>query len=412
MVFKLLENEQKKPLLSKESIHRLPAQMIKGGLAAIPGIAGDFLSWPYAGINKLVSSLGGENVPYEKSALGKILPTTEKHVENLEEIPYLKPKNKLEKFTSDVGQNTMNLFMPGSLLRRGGLRGSSLLGSFATSLGANTGGEVVTDWTGDPKKGAYTKMGILFLGSLFDKPSINNEIQNLYQRSDQLLPQNATVNARGLEGNLNGLRNRILAGRQIEDLAPSERFVVDQADSFLRQINNGTASVPTLRAGLRSLNENLQRAVYEAPNRATRVRARSLAGQINRHVNHTLRDYGRQNPEWYDTFSRANDAFGTMQQSNFVTRYIENNITGNPITHGLLHALGIGVDIATGVVPYQASKIIYRIAQSPELRRMYLRIFSSATAENAPRMNAEIKKLDQKMQKEDKTKKTRFRILE
>jgi hypothetical protein len=255
-------------------------------------------------------------------------------------------------------------------------------------------------------------MGIMFFSSLLNKPGVQREISNLYNRADQLLPQNATVNANRLQNQLNQFRDRILVGRQPRDLAPSETFALDQADTILRQIQNGQANVGTLRSSLRSLNENLQRAVYEAPDQGARVRARSLATNINRHVNETLEDYGRTNPEWWNTFRGAQEAHGTMMQSNFVSRFIENNIVGHPMTHGLMHALGVGIEGAfSALLPYQAIKIGYRIWNSPVLRRHYTRLVSSAASENAPVMNREIKKLDTLLQKEDE-KKPKYRILD
>lgn len=411
MPYKLLPETPKENMIGVESLHRLPAQVVTGAAAVVPGIFGDVASIPYAGINALTTALGGKDVPYEQSPLGKVLPTTAQHAQNLQSaIPYLKPKNKLEKFVNEVSSDTVSLFLPGGALRSVGLRGTTALRSFATSLGANAAGEAVKDLTGDPKKAAYTKMGIMFFGSLLNKPGINREINNLYHRSDQLLPQNATTNANRLHGELTQLQNRILVGRQPADLAPSERFVIDQSDVILRQIQNGQINVGTLRAALRSLNENLQRFVFEAPNRGARVGARRLALNINHAVNRTLEDYGRTNPEWWQSFRSAQEATATLHQSNFATRFIENNIVGHPLVHGLLGAFGVGLDVATGILPYQMTKILYRIYNSPTLRNHYTRVVSSAAAENAPLMNKEIKKLDAGLQKEQK--KQKYRLLD
>lgn len=413
MAFKLLPEEKEDTALGMESLHRIPAQAAKGAGAFIAGGAGDIASLVHTYVaNPLAKLLGGQDVPYEESQIGKILPTTEQHKKRLEEgIPYLKPKNKVEKFVSDVGEDTISLFLPGKALEKVGLRGTTALKSFATALGANAAGKIVEDLTGDPKKGAYTKMGTMILGSLINKPAINKEIGNLYNKADKLLPKNATVRTSRLEGEMKQLKNKILAGRQPTDLAASEKFVVDQADTILRQVQNGKANVGTLKASLRSLNENLQKAVYEAPSKGARVRAKSLATQINRSVNNTLKDYGRRNPEWWKLQKSANEAYGTVQQSNFISRFIENNISGSPVTHGLAHALGAVGGAITGVLPYQGAKLLYRIYKSPALRTIYARVVASAAAENATIMNKEIKKLDKKMQTEEKEEKVRFRLL-
>lgn len=412
MAYKLEKEAPSQPSLSTESLHRLPVQAVKGAAATLPGIFGDILSLPYAGVNAAVSALGGSNVPYEESALGKIIPTTQSHIKTLEEgIPYLKPKNKIESFISDVASDATSLAMPAGTLAKAGLRGTNLTRSFLTSLGANTAGATVADLTGDPQKGAYTKMGAMFLFSALNKPGAQKEVGKLYQEADKLLPEHAIVNSSRLESEMNGLKNKILHGRGVQDLAPSEKFVIDQADTILRQVHQGQSNVGTLKSALRSLNENLQKAIFEAPDKASKVRAKKLAKQINRNVNETLADYGKTNPEWWKAQKAANEGFATLQQSNFITNFIEKNVKHGTIAHGLMHALGIGVG-AAGYLPYEATKLAYRISKSPTLAKHYARVVSSAAAENASVMNKELSKLDEELKKEESIKKTKYKLID
>lgn len=412
MAYKILPEEPKPRQLNAESIHRLPAQALKGASTSAVGLPGDILSLPYAGVNKLVSSLGGENVPYEQSLIGKALPTSETLSQGLErDIPYLKPKNKVEQFVGDVVGDATSLFAPSKALTKAGLRGTSALKSFATSLGANSAGDFVSDLTGDPQKGAYTKMGTMFLLSAFNKPKVQKEIGELYKKSDSLLPKDAVVSAQNLEKDLTGLQKKVLQGRSAQDLAPSEKFVVDEADKILRQIDLGEVNVNTLKAGLRSLNENLLKAVYEAPDKSTRTRARSLATQINRSVNSTLAEYGKQNPEWYKAHRGASEAFGALAQSNFLSNYIKNNLKDIPIAAHLLQALGVTTGAIGGIVPYQTAKILYRISKSPELAKQYARVVSSAASENAPLLKKSAEKLDKELKKEE-SKKSKYKLLD
>jgi hypothetical protein len=415
MAFKLVDQKPKEEPSKLEALHRVPAQALKGAVAVVPGIFGDVASainnWVAGPIFKAIT--GEEPIEYEKTLLGKLLLTTAQHTKSIEEaIPYFKPKNKVEQSINDIFQDAASLFLPGGVLTKAGLRGTSLLKSFATSIGSNSAGEFVSAWTGDPQKGAYTKMGTMFLLSAINKPTATKEISKLYDKADELLPHDATVKATVLKSELKGLKKQVLNGRQPRDLAPSEKFVIDQANTVLRQIKkDGTANVSTLKDSLRSLNENLQKAVYEAPDKSVRVRAKILASEINTSINSTLKDYGERNPEWWKIQKSANDAFGTMQQSNFISNFIQDNVVGNPITHGLLQALGVVGVSATAVLPYQAVKLVYRIAKSPTLAKHYSRIVSSAASENIQVMNREIKKLDDELKIDDKKKSNKFRLL-
>lgn len=412
MPYKILPEEPKPSSISKESVHRLPAQALKGAATSTTGFVGDVLSLPYAGINKLVTALGGENVPYEQSYLGKALPTSETFSKGLErDIPYLKPKNKVEQFVGDVAGDATSLFIPSKAITKAGLRGTSLAKSFATSLGANSAGDFVSDLTGDPQKGAYTKMGTMFLLSAMNKPKVQKEIGALYKKADELLPKDAAVSSKNLERELTGLKNRVLQGRTPQDLAPSEKFVIDEADKILRQVDLGEVNVNTLKSGLRSLNENLLNTIYQAPDKATKTRARKMATQINRIVNNSLAEYGKENPEWYKAHKGASEAFGTLAQSNFISNYIKNNLKDLPISPQLLHAIGIAGVSATGVIPYQSAKLLYRISKSPELAKYYSRVIASAASEDAVLMRKELTKLDDELKKQE-SKTSKFRLID
>lgn len=417
MAYKLLP---KAPAPKKESMlseaHRLPAQAASGAFSGLVGLPGTILSAGNEYIAKPITEAitGKKGVSYEDTPLGKILPTSQTIKESTQHvIPYLKPKNKLEEFANNVAEDAATMFVPGTGFAKVGLRGTSALKSLAVSLGANAGGDFVGALTGDDKKAAYTKMGIMFLLSGFTKPTANKEISNLYKQADQLLPQNATVNASHLRGDMNALKNKVMGqrvgGKKV--LAPTEQFVFDEADKVLKQVQGNRASVQALKNSLRSLNENLQKAVYEAPDKGARTRAKNLAKDINRSINATLEDYGKTNPEWWKMHKSASGAFGAMAQSQFISRLIQDNVKGNIVTHGLLHALGVGTGAVGGIVPYQALKILYRMKQSPVLQKHYLRIVGSAAAENFPLMNKELHKLDKELQKENAKKKNKYKLV-
>ena len=413
MAYKLLPEEKKSSPSLGESALRIPTQMAAKAATSIVGFPGDVASLVNRGAGKISQAItGDEPIPYEETLFSKILPTSHQHQENLERgIPYLKPKTKFERFAGDVAGDTASLVLPGSRFLKA-LKTTPVLKSASISLGANAGKEFVTDITGSEKAGSWAKLGIMFLGGAATKQTATKEISKKYKTAESLLPQGSRLNAVPLENSLNSLKSRVLNGRQIADVAPSEKFVVDEADKILRQISNGTADVSTLQSSLRSLNENLQKAVYDAPNKSVRVRTKKLATQINKDVNNSLREYGKHNPEWWKEYSEANNAFGVVQKSNFITNFIEKNIRGNMVSHGLLHLLGIGATAATGVAPYLGVKLAYQIANSKTLRNHYGKVISAAASEDAPVMNRELDKLDREISKENEKSKNKFRLVD
>lgn len=417
MPFQLLPEEKKLEPGVIEQTGRLGAQAAKGvgsTLAGAVGDVGNLLNMIAKPVYEAVS--GQPGVEYEETYLGKAFPTTATHKSRLEKgIPYLKPQNKLEKFVDEVASDATAVFLPGKKIP--GIRKAPTLArragnALTTSLGANVVGKGVEMWTGDEQKGAYAKMGSLFLLSMLNRPGASEAASSLYQTADQQLSRAATTNATGLQQRLTSLQTRVLAGRGYADLAPSERFVVDQADRVLRQIQNGTINVNTAVAAKRSLNEELTSVLQTAPTRQVGQRARVLATEINHSLRDTLEGYSSQNPQWWTNFSQADQAFGTIAQSNFMTRAINQHIKYNPVTHGLLHLLGVGTGVATkAIVPYQAAKIAYRAAMSPTIRNHYMKVLTSAAAEDAVTMNKEIEKMDKVLQKEEKSRKKKYQLL-
>ena len=412
MAFKLVKEEQAPEKGFGEKLGRGAAQFAKGSIPVAAGIFGD--------VGKLVNDFiaaplseaitGKKSVPYEESLIGKAIPTTAQHKKVLEEnIPYLKPENKMERFIDELGTDAASLFLGGPTKIA---MGSKAIKAGSAALGSNLFGELVTDLTGDEKKGAYAKMGSMFTLSMLNKPGAQKAVSELYGKAAQNLPKDAQVNAGRLQQNLNNLKGRVLAGRKPSDLAPSEKFVVDQADRVLGSVQNGNMNVNTAIAAKRSLNEELQNIFNIAPSKQSRVRAKRLASEINQSLNQTLRDYGKSNPQWYKDFSAADKAFGTIAQSNYISNAISSHLAYHPVTHGLLHALGVTGGASGLVVPYQIVKLSHRFIASPALRKHYIGVLKSAAQEDATTMNKEVEKLDREIQKEDRTKKKKYKLVQ
>lgn len=409
MAYKLVPEERTKETSFLSKAIRYPAQVGKEVASTVAGFPGDIgnLINTFAAKPLTKAITGREGLPYEETTVGKIFPTSAQHRENLESgIDYLKPKNKSERFVADLATDTASLFLP---LKTKVPFKNSLIKSFGTALGANVLGESVKDLTGDEKKGAYTKMGSLLALSLLSPGSANKLTKDLYSEVNSLLPKNATASGIRLQHDLNGLKSNILKGRSSKNVAPSEKFVLDEADKVLKLIKGNNISMDSLVAAKRSLNENLQGVYQTIPEKIGRSRAKKLATQINSSIQNTMKDYGKANPEWYKIQSSADQAYGAVANSNFISNSIKKHVTYNPITHGLLHVLGGAVATASPVVlGYYPAKILYRIAKSPVLKKHYEDVLRAAVSQDAVVLNKELAKLDHALQKEGPKEKWRF----
>lgn len=422
MAYRFVEDDQEPSYgmqdLGKDISRNVSRQASNLATRAI-GLPGDILSLVNEYIAKPITkkAFGQEPVSYEETLLGKAIPTTETHRKGIEQATgeYLKPKNKIEKFADDIIEDTALLMIPGgkvskaTKLREGA---SKLFVPLSKSIGANLVGKVAEHQGGNEEAGQYAKMGSLFLLSMMDQKSAAKQLGDLYKSAESKLPEGAIISSKKLNNNLKDLENKISRGRPLNNLAPSEKFVIDEIDKIKSLSKSGSINIDQALAQKRSLNENLSKHLYESPDRGASKRAKNLAKTLNKDLNEVIRDYGYTNPEFYKDFKAADTGFGALAQSNFVSRFVEKNLKSSPVTHGLLHLFGssIGAAASGAVIPYQAVKLGYRITKSKTLRNIYKDTLNSAIKEDAASFNKYLHKLDEAIQEDES--KDRYSFLE
>jgi hypothetical protein len=369
------------------------------------GLPGDIFSLINDFIAKpaIESITGEQGAEYAETPLGKILPTTETHRKNIESKfgEYLKPKNKVEKFVDDVVEDAASITNPAKLIHKGAKKGLSILKNFYKSIGANVVGETVKQNV-DESSGTYAKAGALFISSLLDQEATAKQIGKLYRQAEAALPPNAMTNANVLERNINNLEYKITKNRPQETLSPPEKFVINQSDKVRKLIHNGGISVEQAIAQKRSLNKELTTLYKDVPKFSEQKTVKNLAKQINGFLSVAIGEYGRTNPEFYVPYKNADQAFGTLAKSNFISQWVEGNVVQHPLTSGLMHLFSpIATGAALAAVPYQVAKLTYRIANSQTLAKIYAKTVTAAAKEDKVAFNKYLKELDASMQEEE-----------
>lgn len=417
MSYRLLEEEppgfgQKILDIGKET-GRHGARTVSNVATRTVGLPGDIFSLINEFIAKPGSKLitGEEGVPYEETAIGKILPTTETHRRGLEEKTgeFLKPQNKVEKFSDDVIEDAALLLNPSQLIRKGAKPVSQAFKKLAISLGANIGGETAEQTTGSKTTGDVTKLGSLFLLSMVNPGRTAQEIGKLYKNAESNLPETDVFSAKSLEKNLNNLKNNITKLRPTRNLSSAEKYVVDQVEKVTDLIHNGEINIGQAWAQKRSLNDELATLYKDIPGKKDQKKVRNLAKQITGFLNSTIKEYGKKNPEFYKNFRDADEAFGTLARSNVFSNWVKDNVVHSPVTVGLMHLFSpIATGTAVAAFPYQAGKLIYRIQKSPTLRKIYGDAVKSAGKEDSKAFNKYLKELDEKLEEEESGDRYRF----
>jgi len=407
MPYELLEDEPQNlaTTIGKEGL-RHGARTVSNIATRAVGLPGDIFSLVNDFIAKPASKFitGEEGSPYEETLLGKVLPTTETHRKGLESRTgeYLKPHNKIEKFVDNTIEDAALILNPSKLISKGVSKVPLVFKSLAKSLGANLAGEWATELGASETGSAFTKLGALFFLSVLDQPAAAKQVGKLYQEAETHLPEAASTNAKGLERKINGLEKNITKSRPRENLSPSEKFVIAQTDKVKNLIQNGEINIPQAIAQKRSFNQEMSTLYKEVPKFGDQKKVKGLAKQINAFLNEAISDYGKKNPKFYKPYKDADQAFGTLAQSNFLSNWVERNVIQHPVTNGLMHLFGpIAKTAATAAVPYQAAKLGYRIAKSKPLRKIYMNALNAATKENTNAFNKYFKELDDAMQEEE-----------
>lgn len=414
MPYELIEEEPQSSAkeIGKEGLRHGARTLSNLGTRAV-GLPGDIFSLVNQFIAKPATEYltGEEGANYEETPLGKLLPTTETHRKGLEPVfgEYLKPKNKIEEFADNVIEDTALLLNPSQFIAKGSKKIPMAFKSFAKSLGANFAGETTKQASGNETAGDLTKLGSLFFLSLIDQPSAAKEIGKLYGKAESNLPANATTNASNLDKKIVGLEKKITKNRPIENLSPSEKFVINQTEKVKNLIQNGEINIEQAIAQKRSLNQELATLYKEVPKLGDQKKVKGLAKQVNSFLNEAIGDYGKTNPKFYKPFKDADQAFGTLAQSNFISHWIDSNVVHSPVTTGLLHLFGPVASAAAAItVPYHATKLGYRVAKSPTLAKIYGNAMRAAAKEDSKSFNKYLNQLDEGLQKEENEDKFEF----
>ena len=340
---------------------------------------------------------GQKAVPYEETILSKGFPTTES-LRQRNQAP--QAQNEVEKFVDDVVEDTAMLFSP-SKIGKYGVKGLNFFKNLAKSLGANFLGETAKQNISE-ESSPYVKAGSLFLTSLLDQESAAKQVGKLYQEAEKNLPSTAKISAHSLNKNLDSLAHTITKGRPYENLSAPERFVIDQINKVKNLTQTGEINIHQAIAQKRSLNKELATLYKEVPGGKEQKNVKNLAKQITGYLGKTIEDYGKTNKAFYKPYKDADQAFGTLANSNFVSSWIEKNLTQHPVINGLAHMFAVPIKMgAAAILPYQVTKLTYRISKSPTLAKIYAKTMKAAANEDKLLFNKYFKELDQALQDEE-----------
>jgi len=241
-------------------------------------------------------------------------------------------------------------------------------------------------------------------------------LSKLYGEAEEAIKGGAKVAVPQLSKSLKTLKKDLKAGLE----AGSEVAVLNKVQKLQDKIKKGKIDVKELWASKRSINEEMAKAIYDAPNKTSKARARNLFKKVNKDLNSELAKYGEKNPAFGKAFKSAEEGFATHAQSQAIGNFIKKNTRYTPLSpllYPIIHSMQVpgaagSAGIAGGLGLYKGGQLAYRMAKSPTLRRYYADLMKSAAAQDAAAVNRNLKKLDEELTKTDEKEVTGRFVLE
>ncbi len=388
-----------------------------GILQTAAGIPGDLLSvadeYAVGPLSKAIT--GKEPTPYEKTPLGRLLPTGQTLKSG--NSSYLKPQSKGEAAWDEFVADTTSLAIPFGKAKKAA-QGASALGKLGKKVlksagiaGAGVGAESAAKGLGVNEDTARNvKIGTVLLGSLGNGAGFKGaeKLRNsLYDEARSLRDPLAKVDSINLKGRLDGLRKDLLKGSSSDaSKKKTLQLITDTQD----KIKKGKIPVSELEELKISLNE-ARSGLFEdfKVDKKGRARARRNLNEFGSVLDKSLDEYGKQNPEWHKLYKEANEVHGAIESSKKMSKFIARHTSKIAPSSGasLLAAaiynpdklLPIAGSLATGGGIIKGSELVARIMKSPRLRKHYLDVLDGALRQDAAFMNHNLQKLSDEIEK-------------
>lgn len=364
-------------------------------------------------IGETVLGLPGDLYSFAKSLFGANPETnlpTSKSLKNLSEkatLGYTKAKNEGEEKSDEVLQDIASFLIPGA-------------GKY--NLVRNIGIPVVSNlvkegikYTGNEKIAEAAKIGTMVVLDLMNLRSggAKKFAGNLFNESEKLVPQGATLKSNNLQKGLSSLEKSLESGGS----APSTEKALKKVNEIQSKMKSGEIEIKELIDFRKNINEiKYELGGYEVQlPKAIKKKAIANLDHVKSEVIKALDEYGAvKNPEFLKLNKSANEAYAAYESSDkwgkFIKQVANKAIKNNSLK--LLLGLGgtyafpaIAAKTAGAAIPvkgaYEAYKILHQVSKSPTLRKFYGNILKGAAAGNASQVLKNAKALEKEIEKED-----------
>ena len=382
-------------------------------IAGIPGAARQLgESIPY-GLGALAKKLGVPEEIIDKST--KLTETLSpfkglKSQEEIKEITskaakltgkegYLEPKGAVEKFSDDAIDFIAPMLAPIkgiNALDKAKKIGTTVL----KGLGATGIGKTVEGITGSEGWGKGAQAGSYLLMSMINPKGMTKYLGDIRKKAEEMIPDNAFADMKPYKNELSKIKHEINLSGSPSD---QEKKIVGKINEIINNFDDYENPIRLLKTKT-SINSDLSSLMKDA-DRSTR---RYLKGQMKRLSGITkgaLKEYGKENPEFWDLLEASDNGFAVKSQSEFIKNNIEKALSKSKYpkiaAYGLGHLIPIGAGKAGLVAApsYYTGRFLYRYAKSPTLRKYYNQMIKEGSKGNVKGIKFAADNLERELEK-------------
>lgn len=363
--------------------------------------------------NVLVSgseAIAGEELPRLRSTLNSplfgIRGNTTRELKQLSEQAtggYTAPQNKTEQVADDVLQDALSFMIP--------IKGKvpNPFRSLGIAIGGNAAKEGVELLGGSDNQQTAAKLATMFTLSLVKPNAARQYATDLYHKADSLLPAGTRTTATAMENELVQFRDFLNKG--LGEKLPEKSQMLGIIDKLQSKIQGGTIPVEDLISARIDINS-----IMKDP--AALKGIKKMFPRLNKAIDTAINGYGAVDPEFLQVYRAANQAWGVLEQSKGVSRFISETAKLTPAKtaiglaiEGVLWPAGLIPTAAGAAGSYSALKtgeLLYRVMKSPVLRHHYSELMKEALKENTAGVILNLRKLDNALYKDMKNSNKNF----
>lgn len=403
------------PSLLKEGARHVTrtASRIGETIAGIPGAgiqlakaAGDWLEEKVP----LPASLKGKSEAnfvqrYGQQLVDKI-PTSEdlKDITSKLTNGFTDPQSAAEEFGDDITELAALLFGDKS---KGAAKAQKVVPKLLTAVGKAFGAKAsgkVAEAYGVGETGQFlTEMGTIGLMSLINGKTATQYANGKIAKAKRLVPQNQMLDTRKLTKGLESLEVDLSKG-----LSTATKNEVKSAVSEIRgKVSGGSYPATEVMDMVHDINERMSsKKLFDELSSTEARKLKHRYGKAKTLLLDEVQQVSRVKPEAYKLWLEGMEGHATINQSQRATKFLEKHVGKLPskVAQGIGIELVLGHPQAAGATAgafaaLKTTELMYRVMNSPALRKHYSGAVAAAATENLATMTSELSKLEAGLQK-------------